>query len=715
MSLFDQQWHEGRVPYFLAGSSGSGGGGSFTPGAVAGDLLPTTDATYDVGSGALRWQDIFSTSLSTITATLSGNLTAANTALSGALTAASASLSGALTSASVSSGTGVFSGAVDVSGLLRALGGITITGGVTATSGTLSSLAVSGSTTLASASTSGNLAVGGTLSSTSPSFAGTTSTAAINNSGTVTSTNFTATGQVQTPAIQSTSSIQIGNDIYPSVNNLFSNGTNSNRWAALWAVAGDITTLAAGAITASTLATSGGVSVGGTLTSSTIGTGNITASGTIAGTGAVSSGTSLTAPVLYGSTGAQVNALASYSGGDIAVSSALVPSGTRNLGSSGSRWTTAYANTLDANLGSITTLTSSYATLTDLAVPGTVSTPNLYSGNPGADILVGSSLVSGVSKNLGSAPYPWIYGYITNLVSSNLATGPITATTLGATSATLSGALTAASAALSGALTAASASISGTLSVGTLSLASLNTGAITASSLTASGAVNSATAYTSGLAQHDGGMLGSVRAVGSFSETNTILHYEYNDLEDCTTIRTVRNSHVPRIELGYVGGGTVRMTAGSLLWNSIYRDPGNVPYCRYSLASSFSMVPGTPTDIVWDTNDEARNLAGAFVLDGSNPARIKNVSSTTLLFKVDYWIIWAFGSGITRTAKIKRVSDGASYALTMNKLASADTATMSGSASVLVPAGDSVTVEVNSDSGLSHDFVDLGNIAVSIF
>lgn len=156
------------------------------------------------------------------------------------------------------------------------------------------------------------------------------------------------------------------------------------------------------------------------------------------------------------------------------------------------------------------------------------------------------------------------------------------------------------------------------------------------------------------------------------------------------------------------------MTAGSMLWNSIYRDPGNVPYCRYSLASSFSMVPGTPTDIVWDTNDEARNLTGAFVLDGSSPARIKNISSVTLLFKVDYWIIWTFGSGVTRTAKIKRVSDGASYALTMNRLASADYATMSGSASVLVGAGDSVTIEVNSDSGLSHDFVDHGNIAVSI-
>lgn len=713
MSLFDQQWHEGRVPYFLASSGGSGGGGSFTPGAVAGDLLPTADNTYDIGSGALRWQDIFSASLSSITANLSGNLNAANAVLSGALSAASASLSGALTSSSISSGTGTFSGAVDVSGLLRALGGLTITGGVTATSGSLSSLAVSGSTTLASATASGNVSVGGTLSSASPSFTGTTSTAAISNSGTVTSTNFTATGQVQTPSIQSPSAIQIGNDIYPSVTGLFVNGTASKRWADFWSVNADITSLGAGTINAANITVSSGLSVGGTLGTSNISTGNITASGTIAGTGAISSSTSVTAPILYGSTGAQVDALASYSGGAVAVSSALVPSGTRDLGSSGSRWSTIYANGLDSNTGSITTLTSSAGTITNLVVPGTVSTPNLYSGGPSTDILFGSTLVSS-SKNLGAISNPWVYGYISNLVSSNLATGPITASTINATSATLSGALSAASASLSGALSAASASITGTLSVGALSIASLSTGAITASSLNATGAVNSASMYTSGLAQHDGGMLGSVRAIGSFSETNTILHYEYNDLEDCTTIRSVRNSHVPSIELGYAGGGVVRMTAGSLLWNGMYRDPAHVPYGRYSIASSFSMVPGTPTDIVWDTREEGRNDLDFFPRDGSNQSRIKNITSSTLLFKVDYWVMWTFGGGVTRTAKIKRVSDGASFALTLSRLASADYATMSGSASVLVPAGDSVTVEVNSDSGLSHDFVDHGNIAVSI-
>lgn len=562
MSLFEQQWHEGRVPYFLASSGGSGGSGSFTPGAVAGDLLPTADATYDIGSGALRWQDIFSTSLSTITATLSGNLSAANATLSGALDAASASLSGALTSASVSSGTGTFSGAVDVSGLLRALGGLTISGGVTATSGALSSLAVSGSTSLASVTTSGNLGVGGTLSAASPAFTGTASTAAINNSGTVTTANLTASGQVQTPSIQSTSSIQIGNDIYPSVNNLFSNGTSSNRWAALWAIAGDITTLGVSTLNAANVVVSSGLSVGGTLGVSNINTGNIIASGTAAITGALTSAASVAAPILYGSTGAQIEALASYSGGDVTVSSALVPSGTRNLGSSGSRWSTIYANGLDSNTGLIGSLSSTVATITNLAVPGTVSTPNLYSGSS-ADILVGSSLVSGVSKNLGSATFPWIYGYVTNLVSSNLSTGPITASTFSGTSATLSGALNAASASLSGALSAASASISGTLSVGSLSISSLSTGAITASSLAASGAVNSATMYTSGLAQHDGGMLGNVRAVGSFSESNTILHYEYNDLEDCTTIRSVRNSHTPRIELGY-NGQVIRVSASTM-------------------------------------------------------------------------------------------------------------------------------------------------------
>ena len=127
------------------------------------------------------------------------------------------------------------------------------------------------------------------------------------------------------------------------------------------------------------------------------------------------------------------------------------------------------------------------------------------------------------------------------------------------------------------------------------------------------------------------------------------------------------------------------------------------------------MVPTTPTDIVWDTREEGRYDLDFFPRDGSNQARIKNITSTTLLFKVDYWVMWTFGSGVTRTAKIKRVSDGASFALTLSRLANADYATMSGSASVLVPSGDSVTVEVNSDSGLSHDFVDHANIAVSIF
>ncbi len=547
---------------------------------MAGDLLPTADATYDVGSGALRWQDIFSTSLSTVSATLSGNLSAANAALSGTLTAASATLSGALSAGSLSSGTGVFSGAVDVSGLLRALGGLTISGGLTATSGTLSSLTVSGASSLTNTTNSGNLAVGGLLTAPSPTFTGTATSAAINNSGTVTTTNLTATGQVQTPSIQSVTSIQVGNDLYPSVNNLFSNGTSSNRWAALWAIAGDITTLGVNLLNATNVVISSGLSVGGTMSVANITTGNVTASGAVGAAGAVTSSTSMSTPLVYASTGVQAEALASYSGGDVTVSSALVPSGSRDLGSSGSRWSSIYANGIDANTGSITTLSSSAGTITNLSVPGTVSTPNLYSGSS-ADIAVGSSLVSGVSKNLGSATYPWIYAYVTNLVSSNLATGPITASTLAATSATLSGALTAASASLSGALTAASATISGTLSVGTLSLSSLSTGAITASSLTASGAVNSATAFTSGLAQHNGGMLGNVVAVGSFSETNTILQYEYNDLEDCTTLRNVRNAHTPRIELGY-NPQLIRMTGNASISGTLSSGAITAPSLKYT-------------------------------------------------------------------------------------------------------------------------------------
>lgn len=719
MSLFDQQWHEGRVPYFLAGSgSGSGGGGSFTPGAVAGDLLPTADDTYDIGSGSLRWQDIFSKTLSTVSATLSGNLSAANAAFSGALTAASATLSGGLSSASITSGTGVFSGAVDVSGLLRALGGLTISGGVTATTGTLSSLAVSGATTLVNTTNSGNLTVGGLLTAPSPTFTGTATSAAINNSGTVTTNNLTATGQVQTPSIQSTSSIQIGNDIYPSVNNLFSNGTSSNRWAALWAVAGDITTLGVATLNAANIAISSGLSVGGTMSVANITTGNVTASGTAAVTGAISSAASVTAPILYGSTGAQVDALASYSGGNVTVSSALVPSGTRNLGSSGARWSTVYANGFDAPTGSITTLTAGDATMNNLTAVGTVTTPNLYSGSSGVDIVSGSNLLS-ASKNLGKSGQPWISGYITNLIGSTLSTGTITAT----------------SATLSAGLSAASATISGTLTAGALSLASVVTG-----SVTASGAVNSATMYTSGIAQHDGGMLGNVRAIGSFSETNTILHYEYNDLEDCTTIRSVRNSHTPRIELGYLGQ-IIRMTGSASLsgnmtvagtmavTGNLSCNPSSTLTCaptsrnngiafgnnkntaRYNSYSGLASVPSsatTPVALAWDTtvsSDFLNSASDWYIQPESDPPYFYGfvnylIGAPTLTVLFECTIIWDSSVAGWRMAFFKNENTGETYGhmSTSGNTGSAPT-WLTISSVIRVPYGHYVRVYAMQNSG----------------
>lgn len=722
-AFYDQQWAAGQPP-LIVNLSGGGGGGTFTPDAVAGDLLPDADLTRNLGSASFRWSNLYANTLRPATVIASGNVTAANVSVSGSLVGASANVSGTLVAATITGGSATLSGTLAVSGALSALGDLAVTGALSVGSLTLS-------TSNIGISSGTSLGLTGAFSSASAAVSGALSAGSVSTTGNVAASgNVTAAGALSGATLSVPELWYVGapifskNSIVPSTTALHALGTSSNRWNDLWVINADIASMGVGALTVVGAASMlSGLSVTGTLGATLLATTGLTSSGDINASFNVNAGGTINAPSLHvpnayidavrvntatdvffynnavpgpastvtvGKSGAYWNAgyittlnsttvntgtiatnsiytqfLAGVGGStDVQAINNIRPTGSLTLGTTGARWTRIYADDLTVTNGiTLSTLTlntltvTTTATIDALTSPGSIQVGYLGAIGFAGDITITNNLIPAYSTSLGATGSRWSKVWTDSLAVTN------------------------------------------DISTGTLS----TVGAATiGSTLTVTGALTSASHHTSGIGQFDGGMLGNVRAIGSFSESNTILQYEYNDLEDCTTIRTVRNSHSPRIELGYLGN-KIRVTGG------LYQGADSIGISNsmknmISIYTNGTLVPDATTVTFAFTNtSESHGDQSVFDFNGVMPGIL--VFKKAGLVHISYTVRFDPNGTGFRQATLGRgdVSNPPTFlglgTSGVTNVANVNATYLSASATMVVNADQYVTVYVYQNSG----------------
>ena len=378
-------------------------------GNITGNLIPSTNVTYDLGSSTRRWKDLY---LSGSTINLGGQTLSADT-------------SGISVAGNITGGNLISSGVVSATGNLS--GGNKVSSGIVSATGNISG---------------GNLITTGILSVT-----GNVSGGNLITSGNVSGTNILATGNVNSVGVSAAGNISGGNlvtsgivnalgDIFTSGNLNATSDLNVNDIFATGDVNGNNLT-ALGNVTGGNLVTSGSLNASNLSISGNINGGNIISSGVISATGNLSGGNIVTSGV--------ISATGNLSGGNIVTSGLLVTTGNvsasnANLGNltisnyfrgNGSLLSSVTGANVSGQVsnalitGTVYTNAqpniTSVGTLTSLTVNGNINYGNIIGGN-----LISANYISGNGSLLTYVSGSNVNGSVANAVyATNAGTAAI--------------------------------------------------------------------------------------------------------------------------------------------------------------------------------------------------------------------------------------------------------------------------------------------------
>lgn len=689
-----QQWHEGRVPAYIVLS---GGGGTFTPGSVDGNLIPSADLTWSIGSGSFRWTDLFAADLHSTTGTFSGGIVGASFTTAGTITGADLVISGAASTGALSAASLVVSGNASVTGSLTA-GTLSV---AALSTGSISATAINAS----SLTTTGNASIGGTLSASAPSFSGTSVFYFATASIAFSSDKLIASGQVETPQIWSSDYVRAAVDIKPLNTGVQSLGATDKRWQNiygnnLYCSTGSITTLTAttfnvGTVTGTTVSTT---RVGSDLIPNVNNVYNLGASSSLWNTAYI--------------TTVNVETLASGAStfSDSITGTSITLSGLLQAATLRATSTSQFDGAITA-LGGVSvtgTTTTGLLNASSITTTGTAtigSTLNasancFISGNLSVGGII-TSLIPQLPYELGSNSKPWGTLYVTDAyastlqattsvstplvkaISGNLALGsslvPGGAVSLGVTGTRFPSAFV-------DALTVTNNAALGTLSV---------TGAASAGSFSTNGEVNINNKLWLGQAWETNY---GIWAKGTGGVDTAIFKVEYNDLFGNTVIRNPNGTAA--LEIGD-NNNVSRLTCGTFQINGLSVDNPNRLY---------AWITGNETHVnnIWhvvnfssavETVNTHNVLMAVGGLDLGTGPYVINVTTKTLQVRVDYWVEFDANATGYRGAEIIRDLTGGVYARMVQSASTTGPTTLSSSAVIRIPPNDRVYLELFQNSG----------------
>jgi hypothetical protein len=501
---------------------------------VTGNLLPSANITYDLGSSNLRWKDLW---LSNSTLYI-GNVTIA-------ATATTLTVNGSNVLTGTQSGDILTGGNVSATG--NVTGGNLLTGGNVSATGnaTAGNILTAGLISATGNATSGNLLTAGVVSGTGNITGGNILTAGIvSATGNLTAGNISTLGSFGAAALSAAGNVTGGNLVTSGVVTSTGNVIGGN-------------VLTAGIVSATANVTGGNLTTGGQVsaTANVIG-GNVLTAGEVSATGNATAGNVLTGGIVSATgnatagnltTGGQVSATANVIGGNVLT--AGIVSATGNITGDYFLGNVFYANGITASKiysgNSEVNVTSSGGNV-NVSIGGTsnvvvFSTEGEYvtgllsvSGNiTGGNVLFGSGIVSGTGNITGNV---------------------ITSTTLNSTTVSASGNITGGNVLFGSGVVSGTGNITGNVITSTT---------LNSTTVSASGNITSGNVTTGGL----------ISATGNVSGNNFLGNVV------ATTVSATGNVIGGNIVTAGSGGdisGSGNITAGNILTGGQVSATGNV-------------------------------------------------------------------------------------------------------------------------------------------